>query len=161
MGHCRVKPLGRDLSLESFSLYFSFSFGYLPPRTNVALPFSFADKEQITPRLSLVNVQALNFLLRSEIFVSEDGQLRAAPIILDYEPLSCTLVDAGQAIRARSPRLARIDVSIPGFLARRDLPPVQLPAQRVLPEVVAPGEGADSSHSFLEDQINQFRFAEE
>ena len=71
--------------------------------------------------------------------MSEDGQLRAAPLILDYEPLSRTLVDASQAIRAGSPRLARIDVSIPGFLAQRDLPPVQLPVQRVLPEAVVLG----------------------
>ena len=68
--------------------------------------------------------------------------------------LSRALVNAGQAIRARSPRLARIDVSKPGFLARRDLPPVQLPAQRVLPAAVVPGEVADSSHSSLEDQID-------
>ena len=80
---------------------------------------------------------------------------------MDYEPLSRALVDAGQAIRAGSPRLARINVSIPGFLARRDLPLGQLPAQRVLPEVVVPGKEADSSHSSLEDQIDQFRFAEE
>ena len=54
----------------------------------------------------MVNVQALNFLLRSEIFVSEDGQLRAAPLILDYEPLSHAFVEVGQAVRAGSPRLA-------------------------------------------------------
>ena len=154
MGHCRVRPLGGDLSFESFSPYFSFSFGYLPPQTNVTLPFGFADKERTTPRLSLVNVQALNFLLRSKIFVSEDGQLHAAPLILDYEPLSRTLVDASQAIRAGSPRLARINVSIPGFLARRDLSPVQRPAQRILLEAVVLGEGADSSHSSLKDQID-------
>ena len=93
--------------------------------------------------------------------MSEDGQLRAAPLILDYEPLSCALVEAGQAIRARSPRLTRIGVSIPGFLARRDLPPVQFPVQRILPEAVVLGEGADSSHSSLEVQNDQFRFAEE
>ena len=161
MGYCRVKSLGRDLSLEFSFPCFSFNFDYLPPRTNVTLPLGFADKERTTPRLSLVNVQALNFLLRSEIFVSEGGQLHAAPLILDYKPLSRALVDAGQAIRAGSPRLAHIDVSIPSFLARRDLPPVQLPAQRVIPEVVVPGEGADSSHSSLEDQIDQFCFAEE
>ena len=103
MGHCRVRSLGGDLSLEFSLPYFSFSFDYLPPRTNVTLPFGFANKEQTTPRLSLVNVQALNFLLRSEIFVSEDGQLHAAPLILDYEPLSRALMDAGQAIRAGSP----------------------------------------------------------
>ena len=77
--------------------------------------------------ISLVNVQALNFLLRPEIFVSEDGQLHAAPLILDYEPSSRAFVDAGQAIRAGSPRLARINVSIPGFLTQRDLPLAQLP----------------------------------
>ena len=131
----------------------------MPPQTNVAPPLGFADKEQTTLWLSLVNVQALNFLLRSEIFVSEDWQLRAAPLILDYEPLSRALVDAGQAIRAGSPRLARIDVSKPSFLAGRDLPPVQLPAQRVLPAVVVPREGANSSYSSLEDQIDQFHFA--
>ena len=148
--------------VSSFSLpYFGFSFDYLPPRTNITLPWVFADKEQTTPWISLVNVQALDFLLRSEIFVSEDGQLRAAPLILDYEPFSRAFVDAGQAIKARSPQLARIDISKLSFLARRDLPPVQLPVQRVLPEVVILGEGVNSSHSSLEAQIDQFRFAEE
>ena len=117
----------------------------------MTLSLGFTDKERTTPRLSLVNVLALNFLLRFEIYVSANGQLRAAPLILDYEPLSRALVDAGQAIRAGSPRLARIDVSIPGFLASRDLPPVQLPAQRALLAAVVPGEEAGSSHSSLED----------
>ena len=76
-------------------------------------------------------------------------------------PLTHALVEPGQAIRASSPRLARIDVSVPGFLASRDLPPVQLPAQRAFPTVVIPEEEADSSHSSLEDQIDQFHFAEE
>ena len=160
MGHCRVRFLGGNLSLKLSFLCFSFGFACLPPRTNVTLSLDFADKERTTPWLSLVNVQALNFLLRSKIFVSEDGQLCAAPLILDYEPLSHALVDAGQAIRAGSPRLARIDVSIPGFLARRDLPPIQLPAQRVLLAKVVPGEGADSSHSSLKVQIDQFHFFE-
>ena len=114
-----------------------------------------------TPRISLVNVQAFNYLLRSEIFVSEDGQLRAAHLILDYEPLSRAFVDMGQAIRAWSPRLTRIDVSKLSFLARRDLPPVQLPAQRAPHEVAVPGEGIDSSHSSLEAEINHFHFNEE
>ena len=100
----------------------------MPPRTNVTLLTVFADKERTSRRLSLVNVPALNYLLRSEIFVSEDGQLRSAPLILDFVPLTRSLVDVGQAIRAGSPRLAHIDVSIPGFLASTDLPPVQLPA---------------------------------
>ena len=124
MGHRRIRSPGGDLSFELSFPFFSLGFVYLLPRTNVTLPLGFADKERMTHWLSLVNVPALNFLLRSEIYVSADGQLRAAPLILDYVPLSRALVDAGQAIRAGSPRLARIDVSISGFLALRDLPPV-------------------------------------
>ena len=93
--------------------------------------------------------------------MSEDGQLRAAHLILDYEPLSRALVDVGQAIRAGSPRLARIDVFKPGFLALKDLPPVQPPTQHVLQEVAVPGEGIDSSRSSLEAKIDHFHFNEE
>ena len=47
-----------------------------------------------------------------------------------------------------------------GFLARRDLPPVQPPTQRVLQEVAVPREGIDSSQSSLEAKIDHFRFNE-
>ena len=47
-----------------------------------------ADKNQVVPRLSFSNVVALNFLLRLKIFVSEDGQLRAVHLILDFDPIS-------------------------------------------------------------------------
>ena len=151
MGHHGVRSLGKDLSFDLSFLRFNFDFACLPPRTNITLSLGFADTAHTTPRLSLVNVPALNFLLRSEIYVSADGQLQAAPLILDYEPLTRALVDAGQAIRAGSPRLARIIVSIPGFLASRDLPPIQLPTQRAFPTVVVPEEEAGSSHSSLED----------
>ena len=90
----------------------------------------FADKRHTAPRLSLINVQGLNKLLRSKIFISEDRQLRAVHLILNYEPLLNIFQDIGQAIRAGDPRLAHIDVSMPSFLARRDLPPVELPLQR-------------------------------
>ena len=43
----------------------------------------FADKRLAILRLSLVNVPALNKLLRSEIFISEDKQLQAIHLILD------------------------------------------------------------------------------
>ena len=83
--------------------------------------------------------------------MSADGQLRAAPLILDYEPLTCALVEAGQVIRVGTPRLARINISVPGFLASRDLPPIQLPAQRAFPAIVVLTEEAGSLHSSLED----------
>ena len=133
----------------------------MPPQTNTNPLTAFANKERTSPRLSLVNVPALNFLLRSEIFVSEDEQLQSAPLILDYVPLTRSLVDLSQAIRAGSPRLARIDVSISGFLASTDLPPIHLPPQHAFPLVVITKEEAGSSHSSLEEQIDQFQFTEE
>ena len=33
------------------------------------------DKTQVNPRISLINIFALNYLLRSQIFVNDDGQL--------------------------------------------------------------------------------------
>ena len=48
----------------------------------------FADKRHIAPCLSLVNIANLNKVLRSEVFVSEDRQLRAIHLILDFELLS-------------------------------------------------------------------------
>ena len=76
-----------------------------------------ADKAVLTPKLSHVNVQALNYLLRSEIYVTEDRQLRACHLILGYRPLTRSFQPIGHAIRVGSPRLARIDVSKPRFLA--------------------------------------------
>ena len=73
------------------------------------------------PKLSLINVPALNYLLRSQIFVNDDGQFRAVHLILDYEPISRTFLDVGNSIRANDHRLARIDVSWSGFLAPYDL----------------------------------------
>ena len=54
-----------------------------------------ADKNHVALRISLTNVLALNFLLGLEIFVSEDRQLRAAHLILDYKPLSRIFQDVG------------------------------------------------------------------
>lgn len=46
---------------------------------NYLIEFGFsaisADRRQVVLQLSLTNVAALNYLLRSEIFVSEDQQL--------------------------------------------------------------------------------------
>ena len=73
------------------------------------------DKTQVNPRISLINVPALNCLFRSQIFMNDDGQLRAAHLILDYKPLLRSFLDVDNAIRANDYRLARIDVSRPHF----------------------------------------------
>ena len=119
-----------------------------------------------------MNVPALNYLLRSEIYVAKDGQLRAGHLVLGYRPLTRAFQAIGHAIRTGSPQLARIDVSKPKFLAREDLKPVVLPGVRDLPpavhlppddlEAVAPAEGeAESSRLSLEEDIDEFYFEEE
>ena len=66
----------------------------------------FADKRHVAPKLSLVNVPSLNKVLMFEIFMSEDRQLRAIHLILDFVPLSDAFQEVGNAIRASDPRLA-------------------------------------------------------
>ena len=96
------------------------------------------DRRLVEPRLSHTNIAALNYLLRSEIFVSEDRQLRAVHLILDFEPISKTFQEISHAIRAGDPRKNRIDISRPDFLARDNLPPVRLPIHQILPPLVIP-----------------------
>ena len=111
-------------------------------------------------------------MLRSQIFVHDDGQLRAVHLILDYEPLSNTFQEVGNAIRANDYRLARIDVSRPHFLAPYDLPPVDHPIPQGVPLATQPiqqvplgvavvEERVASSSSSLEEEIDKFQFEEE
>ena len=67
----------------------------------------------------------------------------------------------GHAIRAGNPRLARIDVSVPGFLAQEDLPPVKLSLHRSPCKVAALREETTSSRLSLEVEIDQFHLEEE
>ena len=105
--------------------------------------------------------------------MSEDRQLRAVHLILDFEPISRTFQEIGHAIRAGDHRINRIDVSKPNFLARDDLPPVRLPIQQVPPQLIIPlqqvpleapfivEEEIASSQLSLEEEIDQFRFVED
>ena len=90
---------------------------------------------------------------------------------MDYEPISRTFLDVGNSIRADDYRLARIDVSRPGFLAPHDLPSVDHPIPQGIPLAAQPlqqvplgqavaEEGAASS-SLLEEEIDKFRFEKE
>ena len=117
------------------------------------------------------HVPALNYLLRSQIFVNDDEQLRVVHLILDFEPISRSFLDVGNSIRADNYRLASINVSRPGFLAPHDFPPVDHPISQGIPFAAQPlqqvplgeaiiGKGAASSSSF-EKEINRFQFEEE
>ena len=114
---------------------------------------------------------SLNYLLRSQIFVNDDGQLHAVHLILDFEPISRSFLDVGNSIRVDDYRLALIDVSRPGVLAPYDLPPIDHSILQGIPFVAQPlqqvplgqaiiGEGA-ASFSSLEAEIDRFRFEKE
>ena len=141
------------------------------PRFLTVRFFYLTDKSYTNPKLSLINVPALNYLLRSQIFVNDDGQLRTVHLILDFEPISRSFLDVGNSIRVDDYRLARMDVSWPGFLAPYDLPPVDHPIPQGIPFAAQPlqqvplgeaiiGEGIASSSS-LEQEIDRFKFEEE
>ena len=104
------------LALLLFPLVFHFllMMGFIG-LTVICSSVVFVDKKHAMPRLSLVNILDLNRVLRPEVFVSEDRQLRAIHLILDFEPISDIFQEMGHAIRASDPRLCQIDVSIPGF----------------------------------------------
>ena len=131
VGYLRFRFLTLNLSnLSSALLCYTkkiFFFFTLNSRFLTIWFFYLTDKTQVNPQISLINVPALNYLLRSQIFVNDDEQLRAAHLILDYEPISRTFLDVGNSIRENDYRLACIDVSRPGFLAPHDLPPVDHP----------------------------------
>ena len=111
----------------------------------------------MTPNLNFVNVLDLNRVLRFEVFVSEDRQLRVVHLILDFKPLSDKSQDVGNVIRAGDPRLARINVSVPGFLARKGVVQVKLPSHRAPLEVMVLREETASSHLSLKAKIDQFQ----
>ena len=94
-------------------------------------------------------------------------------MILYFEPISKVFQEIGHAIRAGDPRINRIDVSKPDFLARDDLPPFRLSIHQIPPPLVIPlqqvpleatvavEEEITSSRLSLEEEINQFRFMED
>ena len=108
-------------------------------------------------------------MLRSQIFVHDDGQLQAARLIY-YEPLSNTFQEVGNAIKANEYRLARIDISRPHFLVPYDLPPINHPIPQGVPLAAQPiqqvplgvavVEERIASSSSLEEEINKFHFEE-
>ena len=133
VGYHRVRFLSKTLQiLQSLSYSYCSLFGFIlmmgfHELTMAIFLAVIVDRRHIAPRLSFTNIVALNYLLWLEIFVSEDRQLWAVHLILDFEPISRIFQEIGHAIRARNPRINRIDVSKPYFLARDDFPSIRLP----------------------------------
>ena len=93
------------LALPLFPLIFRFPLMMgLIGLTMICSLAVFADKRNVTPRLSLVNVANLNIVLRFEVFVSEDKQLRAVHLILDFRINLRQLPRSGPSDKGRRPK---------------------------------------------------------
>ena len=98
------------------------------------------------PSLRLVNKASLDRILQVEIYVNElDGQLRAAHLILGYNPISRAFQAPSCVIRARDPRLHRISVAYEGFMVPQGIPlPKYSPLTEPLPVATLATEATSS-----------------
>ena len=76
----------------------------------------FAEGKVFVPDIRTVHVRDLNFVLRSEIYVHWDRQLRASHLILGVEPVYSTWQSFKQVLLVDSPLLSYIDVRHTNFL---------------------------------------------
>ena len=77
---------------------------------------SLIDEHYTALNKNFVNFPKLNQILRSTIFLHKDGQLRVVHMILSFTPISKRFQGPKHVIRAKDPKLALIDVAVPGFL---------------------------------------------
>ena len=68
------------------------------------------------PNFNLVNQPSLDKILKAEVFVHNDGQLRVAHLILGYTPISKSYQALKCIIKVNDPRLHWISVAGSGFL---------------------------------------------
>ena len=98
--------------------------------------------------------------------------MRAAHLILEFDPISKIFQEVSHTIRAGDPRINCIDVSKSDFLAQNDLPLSILPVHQIPPQLAIPlrqvpleaitaaEEEIGSSCLSLEEEIDQFHFEE-
>ena len=79
-------------------------------------PNGFANKNVVVPNSSLVNRPNLDKILKAEVFVHSNDQLRVAHLILGYTPDSKSFQVLKCVIKAKDPHLHWINVAILGFL---------------------------------------------
>ena len=89
------------------------------------------DKYSAIPNLNLVNEPNLTRILKVEIFVHIDGQIRVAHLILGYNPISSSFLALKYVIKVRDPRLQQINIVMHGFqeagLVLKGIQQVELP----------------------------------
>lgn len=155
---------------ELYILFLAICLTFIVGLTTFASSDIFVDKWHVSTRLSVSSIVDLNRVLWSEVFVSEDLQVRAAHLILGYEPLSNDFQDIGNAIIAGDQRWRRIDVSKPGFLSPHNLldnpsvvlyvRPIKAIPLSARPKPITVLEEPTSPCLSLEEKIEQFRLEE-
>ena len=86
--------------------------------SNIVFTFGeFANKYFAMPNLNLVNEPDLTKILKIEIFVHTDGQLRVAHLILGYNPTLSNFQAPKYMIKAKDLGLHQINIAVPSFLA--------------------------------------------
>ena len=81
--------------------------------------YHYADGKKFVSDLNAVHVRDLNFVLRLEIFVHFNGQLRVSHLILGCTSVYTSYQPSRQALTISSPLLSYIDVRHRGFFPPR------------------------------------------
>ena len=102
-------------------------------------------------------------VLRAEIYVNEsDGQLKAAHLILGYNPISRAFQALSCVIRARDRRLHRISVAYEGFIVPQGIPlPRYPPLTKPLPVATLTTGAASSPPVFQVEEEEEVEQEEE
>lgn len=82
----------------------------------------FIDKYAAVLNLNLVNQPNLDRILKVEVFFHKDEQLRAAHLVLGYNPLSSSFQGPKCMIKAKDKRLDLINVAVSSFLHPSPVP---------------------------------------
>ena len=118
---------------------------------------SFVDTNSTTPLFHLVNRASLDRILQSEVYVNEaDGQLRAAHLILGCTPISRVFQPLWCVIKAKDPRLHRINVAYEGFVVPEGITlPKHTPSTKSLSVATLLAGVSSSSHILQEEEEGQ------
>ena len=103
----------------------------------------FADRNVAIPNFNLMNQSSLDKILKAEVFVHINSQLRVAHLILDYIPISKSFQAPKCIIKARNPRLHQISVAALDFLTTNPIPEGTLtitPIPEGIPRVALPSQ---------------------
>ena len=101
----------------------------------------FVDKKAAISNFNLMNQPSFDKILKVEVFVHTEGQLRAPHLILDYIPIYKSFQVPRCVIKARNLCLHRISVAAPSFLTTGPIPEGTLttnPIPEGIPRVALP-----------------------